>query len=629
MPRKKTATASPSPSRSTASSEQLDFSSTEFNHIDELDDNTGNFRTFHSLSGIVTADMRHQEQRRQTSSKTAEPVLEMEEKVDQEGGSDKVRTVLEEIETALPPPLTVVSTGRLLIIDGDLERALRCAERLSQGGLDCTLCTPSHGRGGFSVTNIDAFTFIEADALAISGAFGGFVPMVRTADGTTKKLSSIAGQLSSATGRKNAGFDLVLDLQPVPSFAGEQLPVGYYAPGDDPLLLEAALAELPEMRGRFKKPQFVVMAAGRCLHGWRRLDSCRQCIDICPVAALTSEDGMVVVDQHRCQGCGACALVCPTGAMQVPGPRRELLARLEQVLCHSINRGEGTIHLIFHDMHGLETEPAAVDKTGCRELFFAVDELAFIGADILLASLAYGAAAVTVVCDQNSDGVITEALRQQMRLGAAIVEGVGLPKESLWFAERLDEVANIPRSAGPVMAAPADFTLDHDKRTLTRLAAGHLMAQHGGRQSVTGLPSGAPYGTIAVTSSCSLCMACVGACPAGALVADGDTPKLTQIESRCHQCGACRTACPENCISLMPRLLCDTEAVDAPRLVHEVEPFACIACGEPFASVTMVSKMQEKLARHWMYCSSQQQKRLQMCRTCRTRDFFNAGDYQS
>ena len=55
-------------------------------------------------------------------------------------------------------------------------------------------------------------------------------------------------------------------------------------------------------------------------------------------------------------------------------------------------------------------------------------------------------------------------------------------------------------------------------------------------------------------------MACVGVCPAEALVADGDAPRLSFIESRCHQCGMCRTACPENCITLQPRLLCDTHA---------------------------------------------------------------------
>ena len=44
-------------------SDQLDFFSSEFNSLDDLDDNTGNCRTFQSLAGIVTSDMRHQEQR--------------------------------------------------------------------------------------------------------------------------------------------------------------------------------------------------------------------------------------------------------------------------------------------------------------------------------------------------------------------------------------------------------------------------------------------------------------------------------------------------------------------------------------------------------------------------------------
>ncbi|MGW8195400.1 MAG: hypothetical protein ACWGOX_14170, partial [Desulforhopalus sp.] len=46
---------------------RLNFSSKEFNRIDELDDNIGNYREFESLDGIVTSDMRYHEKRKQTS----------------------------------------------------------------------------------------------------------------------------------------------------------------------------------------------------------------------------------------------------------------------------------------------------------------------------------------------------------------------------------------------------------------------------------------------------------------------------------------------------------------------------------------------------------------------------------
>lgn len=625
MSRKKSAPVSLCSSETTTSPEPLDFSSAEFNQIDDLDDNTGNYRAFHSLTGIVTADMRHHEQRRRMPAKIQEPTAER--------GAEMVQKSSAEDKAVLPnkllPPLTIVSTGRLLIIDSHLERALICARRLRQEGITCTLCSPSPGRGNSSATTSDSFPLVETYSIAVSGTFGGFLPSFRTADGTMKNVSTLTGHQSSATGRSAAGFDLVLDLQTTPSFVGEQLPVGYYAPGADPLLLETILAELPRMRGRFKKPQFVLMVADRCLHGRAHLDGCRQCVDICPVAALCSENGLVVVDQYRCQGCGACALVCPSGAIQVPGPRRELLSGLGQLLGQSVSGAQIPTRVIFHDMSAQEMVPTTRAENCGRDLFFAVEEVGLIGPDVLLATLAHGAAAVALICDHRGAAAIREGLAGQMRLGAAIVKGLQLPAESLSFPARSDDLPDIPLRGKSPMAAPTDFTLDHDKRSLIRLAAARLHSQNGGRQPVIELPDGAPFGTIAVTASCSLCMACVSACPAGALLADGKRPRLVQIESRCLQCGACKATCPENCISLQPRLLCDPVAANAPRLVHEEEPFKCVVCGEPFASVSMVGKMQEKLAEHWMFSSTEQKRRLQMCRTCRTRDVFNTGDYQT
>ncbi len=46
----------------------LDFHSAEFNQIDELNDWSGNYRSFQSLDGVITADMRHQMERRKRSA---------------------------------------------------------------------------------------------------------------------------------------------------------------------------------------------------------------------------------------------------------------------------------------------------------------------------------------------------------------------------------------------------------------------------------------------------------------------------------------------------------------------------------------------------------------------------------
>ena len=122
-------------------------------------------------------------------------------------------------------------------------------------------------------------------------------------------------------------------------------------------------------------------------------------------------------------------------------------------------------------------------------------------------------------------------------------------------------------------------------------------------------------------------MACVSACPSGALQSCDDTPRLSLIESRCHQCGLCKAACPERTIELVPRLLYNKEEAERPVVLRETEPFNCVECGRPFASAAMISRMQEKLKTHWMYSSDSQARGLQMCRTCRTRDALTTGAY--
>jgi len=44
---------------------------------------------------------------------------------------------------------------------------------------------------------------------------------------------------------------------------------------------------------------------------------CGDCVEICPMDALTMEDDVVALDSNRCIGCGLCASVCPTGALRL------------------------------------------------------------------------------------------------------------------------------------------------------------------------------------------------------------------------------------------------------------------------------------------------------------------------
>ena len=121
--------------------------------------------------------------------------------------------------------------------------------------------------------------------------------------------------------------------------------------------------------------------------------------------------------------------------------------------------------------------------------------------------------------------------------------------------------------------------------------------------------------------TCTMCLACVGACPVGALLDAQELPQLRFIESKCVQCGLCATTCPENAIALAPRLSLAPEARE-PRVLNEAAMFKCIVCAKPLGTEKMIAGMLGKLAGHSMFAEPGSLDRLKMCADCRVIDLM-------
>lgn len=598
----------------------INFHSPEFNCTDDLNDWSGNYRSFQPLDGVVTADMRHQMERRLNKSPLDFPV----ETAGALGKKEPEGVEAEAVET--PVPLTLVSRGRTLIIDKKAERAVALAKTLTSHRLTCTVVVTKNPFPDRSVPRPNGPGCLEVEGLSLSGAFGGFLARA-TSEGDQKNLNE-------AIGDRGAVFDLVLDLQSKPSYAGDCLPMGYYAPGTSSAALDEAMAELPEMRGQFKKPQFTSLLENRCFHGRSPAHDCRRCLEICPFGAIRSLDRKISIDPFLCQGCGGCVLVCPAEAIRLNEPSPEdLLHRLQSTLENRSTRADFPITLAI-----LDSKWSGFDENSNNQtVYFKVDQIAHIGMEMPLAALAYGAEEVLVICDsQNSPG-IKKAVEGQMQMARTILQGLGLPEDKIGLlaspSERLSP-ENPPLKHfgldGPAMASPrppATFSPVPDKRKVVRLTVQHLYDQSGAIQPGLPLPVGSPFGAITVDGgACTLCLACVTACPSKALSAGGQRPQLKFRESLCHQCGFCQKTCPEGAIRLLPRLFCDLEAVETPVILQEAEPFRCIECGLAFTTPAMINRMEEKLLGHWMYAEDRQLRRLRMCGTCRARDALMSED---
>ncbi len=434
-----------------------------------------------------------------------------------------------------------------------------------------------------------------------------------------------------------AAFDLVLDLEAKPAFSMHQPPQGYFHAVDDSAMGKA-LAELPEMIGEFEKPKFFAYKESICAHSRSKKTGCNNCIDICSTKAISSDGDKVKVDAHLCMGCGACATVCPSGAMSYQYPRvadrgAQLRAMLNAyrataaagseelpapvILFHNATDGRDALAKLAREGRGLPPQILPIETW----------HVASIGLDLLLGAFVYGASGVAVLAAGSEAPDYATALKHEMTVGDTMLNALGFAGQHFCWIDGRDAASAeqafwaLPDLA--TVAKPAVFHLANDKRGTLEFIIDHLLLEAKQAPAEIALPASSLYGRINVdVAKCTLCMACAGACPESALMDGADYPRLKFLERNCVQCGLCEQTCPEQAITLTPRLLL-TDARKKEVVLNESEPFNCISCGGVLGTRQMIDSMLGKLAGHSMFAGEGKLKRLQMCADCRVVDMMS------
>lgn len=426
-------------------------------------------------------------------------------------------------------------------------------------------------------------------------------------------------------------FDLVLDLSPEPVFTMPQPPQGYFAPGRDPVEQALAGYQLAQMVGEFEKPKFFVYKENICAHSRSEITGCNKCIEVCSTSAITEDGEHVKVEPHLCMGCGGCATVCPSGALTYAYPRvADMGNRMKTLLQAYRNAGGENACLLFHNAtDGREL----IAKLGRRRKGLPANvipvetvHVGSVGLDLMLGGVVFGASQVAVLSTGTEAPDYLAALRGQMGYGEEILQGLGYAGTHFRLIEGQDvaslETAVWGLGAAQGCAKPATFNLFNEKRATLEFAIEHLAKHAPAFRDEIALSKGAPYGTIGVDkSTCTMCLACVGACPEKALLDNKELPQLRFVEKNCVQCGLCANTCPENAISLAPRLLL-TKEWRAERVLNEAEVFHCVRCGKPLGAKQVIEKILGKLSTHSMFAEPGALERLKMCADCRVIDMM-------
>jgi ferredoxin len=553
---------------------------------------------------------------------------------DAAGAAPKMAALL--AAAAEPMPATALvsleSEGVVLVYGHD-ERAIEAAAFLKDK-LDVTVLLTRPG--AIAPPRVTEFPVVKGTIRSARGHLGAFELVV---DDYAAPAPSSRGSLVFGPARNGAvsRCDIVFDLSGgAPLFTAPDLRDGYLRadPGDPAAVLRAVM-RTAGLIGTFDKPRYITFSEDLCAHSRSKIIGCQRCLDLCPTGAIVPAGDHVAIDPHVCAGCGSCASACPTGAASYALPPSDALMRRLRALLTTYRGAGGTdpILLVHEDAHGgalIDALARHGDGLPANVLPLAVNEVSQVGIETVAAAFAYGATALRLLLRARPRHDMT-GLAHTLALAEPIVKGLGFGDNRVATIETDDPdalgAAVRTIALAPALARPASFEPRGEKRDVVRLALRELHHAAPAPVDVVALPPGAPFGAIEVAvEGCTLCLACVAACPTGALGDDPERPTLRFTEDACVQCGLCQATCPEKVITLKPQL--DFRAATAAaRLIKQEEPFCCIRCGKPFGTKSTIDRVLAKLeGRHWMYSGPNSRLDvLKMCDDCRVIAVTEAG----
>jgi ferredoxin len=529
-------------------------------------------------------------------------------------------------EPMLETPLVSLTSEGVVLIYGHGEAAIEAA-MLLESRLNVTVLLTRPGE--IAPPRITRFPVVKGTIRTAKGHLGAFE---LTIDDYAAAAPSSRDKLVFGPARDGAvsRCDILLDLSGgAPLFPAPALRDGYVrADPRDPAAVLRAVLRAGDLIGTFDKPRYVTFTADLCAHSRSNIVGCRRCLDLCPAGAIAPAGNHVAIDPGVCAGCGQCATACPTGAASYALPPADALMRKVRTLLTAYRDAGGAQPiLLFHDEeHGAALIDALArhgDGLPANVLPLAVNEVTQVGIETIAAAFAYGAAAVRLLLRGRPRHDVT-GLIKTLALVEPILSELGYG-EGLAAAIETDDpfglgeaLHAIVRTAEPARQ-PAAFVPMGGKRDVLRQALRELHHAAPAPKDVIALPDGAPFGAIEVNvDGCTLCLACVSACPTGALIDNPERPMVRFVEDACVQCGLCQATCPEKVITLVPRLDFRPTAAAA-RVLKEEEPFHCIRCGKPFGVKSTIERVTAKLAgKHWMFTESAQRLDvIKMCEDCR------------
>ena len=541
-------------------------------------------------------------------------------------------------KTKKTPSLTLESSGRCFVYvdasngNDSLDTAANFCQKLSSH-LGVTLMI-SNDKGEFFTENKN-YRITKGSIKKAQGYFSKFKLEINDFSESLKSSKSelLFGDFFREV---DTECDLIIDLsENPPMFTGDHKRDGYFRGStNSPTDLLNIFTKAIDMIGQFEKPIYVNFNENLCAHSRNNKTGCTKCLDVCPAGAIQSIGDIVAVDPGICGGCGFCGSVCPSGAIQTDYPSLDVvLHSLSDLNDQFMKAGGQNPSLILFDLNFGNEMISLISRHGkglpANVIPYEMHSVGRVGHDILVSAIALGFKKIFILVNPlNSEEY--SFLHEQVDLANSLLSGISKHNSnSICIIEENDPdqvELKIYEKEGYSKIKSSPFVALGAPRGILRAGMQGLSKSNNNKKSIIELPKGAPYGKVEVDlDSCTICLSCVNACPAGALQDNPDSPQLLFREDACLQCGICVSTCPEKAISLLPQFNLNDDAMSA-KLIIEDHPFDCIECGKTFGSTKSIERIIDRLSTHSMFEEDGRTQMLKMCEDCRVGAMFAQKD---
>lgn len=328
----------------------------------------------------------------------------------------------------------------------------------------------------------------------------------------------------------------------------------------------------------------ITVRQNRCAVVRNRNATCLLCADVCTSGCISIADNELTISPEKCIGCGTCATICPTCALEAHRPND---AELLQTSRDALTAAEGEVVIACNDIleaAGGLYDPEKVVGVTClgrveESLLTALvqqgaQKISLVKAKCDVCSHNTGLATAELVCDTANTLFETWNVAARVAVVDKFPSSIRKGDEQSYDHNRRDFFSSMRGEAKTAAVKTTDFAVnealgieaEEEPRYVKVMDDGTLphfipdrrerlldnLASFGEPQDV--MINTRLWGHVVIdTDLCTSCQMCATFCPTGAIMKFNDEDGTFGIEhypGDCVKCRCCTDICPEGALTL-------------------------------------------------------------------------------